>query len=524
MNPASFRRTIACSLAIVTPLLLALPAQASTESRTTFYSTKTPYQPKQDMATYEKAPAGFSPIFMQGVWRHGSRGLTSPKYDLAVYNMWEQAKKDGALTEHALTLGDDLKRLTRANALLGYGVEGVSKPGYGNLTKMGLAEHADMAKRTVKRMAPLFTQAASDKAPRKILHIDSGNGRSVDSGLSYVRTLVKQVPGLEKLVVRPPAPGPKAKKPGAKPDGSNRYLGYFQGLKPELDEITDPKDPWYSAYQTGAEYVKYVKSKDFKAAQKSVTTSPWAVKAARDALLYLFKPEFVAKIENGTYKFANTGGGTFTSDDGKFTNTIKGKGKDKIEDIVEAAGQIYELYIISPSMKSEAGVDFRQYINDDVASRLEMTTVGENFFKQGPGTIESNRISIRIAQPLLDHFFAQMDNIAKGDLTYAASVVFGHAETIIPFAAILGIKDTFEPLPLGVPYTHVTSKWRGPYVSPMAANVQWDAFVNKDKKLIVRMLFNEKETDFKVECDSAKIKPKSKFYDYAKLRTCYGVK
>ncbi|MBX3620939.1 MAG: hypothetical protein KF891_13295 [Rhizobacter sp.] len=47
-----------------------------------YYSTKTPYTPAQ--TSFSAPPAGFTPVFAQIVARHGSRGLSSPKYDLAM--------------------------------------------------------------------------------------------------------------------------------------------------------------------------------------------------------------------------------------------------------------------------------------------------------------------------------------------------------------------------------------------------------------------------------------------------------
>ena len=54
----------------------------------------------------------------------------------------------------------------------------------------------------------------------------------------------------------------------------------------------------------------------------------------------------------------------------------------------------------------------------------------------------------------------------------------------------------------------------------MAANMQWDVYRN-GSRLIVKMLYNERETDFQA-CDGAKIAPGSHFYDYAGLKQCYG--
>ena len=492
---------------------------------TSFYQTKTPYQPRQDPETYEKAPPGFAPVFTELVARHGSRGLTSPKYDLALFNMWLEAKKENALTALGQSLGADLERVTRGNALLGYGVAGISKPGYGNLTQMGIAEHTGLAERMVRRLPTLFSRASAEGSnkSRSIVVINSGEARARESGEFFTASLIGSAPAFGNAGLKPPAPGPyPVAKPVVQPVGSNRFLGYFQALKPATDEVTDPKDPLYPAYQAGKRYQDYIKSAAFVAAQDSVKNNPSSRKAAREALSALFAPAFLDKLDSGAVRFANTGGGKFTSDDGKLTITVSGDGKSVIKNSVEAAGMLYELYINTPSMKTEIPVDFNRYIQPDVARQLEQITDGQNFFLQGPGTVESKGVSVEIARHLLDDFFHEVDRIAKGDRSRAATLRFAHAETIIPFVAILGIKGYDVPLPVSVPYSHSSSTWRGKEVAPMAANIQWDVLANNENRLVVRMLHNEKETDFKPQCDTARLSPASKYYDYAGLRHCYG--
>ena len=57
----------------------------------------------------------------------------------------------------------------------------------------------------------------------------------------------------------------------------------------------------------------------------------------------------------------------------------------------------------------------------------------------------------------------------------------------------------------------------------MAANMQWDIYKNGNNKVLVKMLYNEKETLFKPSCDSARYSKNSYFYDYQKLKLCYGI-
>ena len=52
--------------------------------------------------------------------------------------------------------------------------------------------------------------------------------------------------------------------------------------------------------------------------------------------------------------------------------------------------------------------------------------------------------------------------------------------------------------------------------------MQWDVYRNSAGEVLVKMLYNEKETDFQAACDGARHAVNSHYYDYAKLKTCYG--
>ncbi|RZA16100.1 MAG: histidine-type phosphatase, partial [Proteobacteria bacterium] len=82
-----------------------LPASAGASA---YYGTKTPYEPQQDAASYEAPPAGYAPVHTQLVARHASRGLATPKYDLAMYAIWRKAAEDAALTPLGERLGADI--------------------------------------------------------------------------------------------------------------------------------------------------------------------------------------------------------------------------------------------------------------------------------------------------------------------------------------------------------------------------------------------------------------------------------
>src|SRR5262249_30823868 len=172
---------------------------------------------------------------------------------------------------------------------------------------------------------------------------------------------------------------------------------------------------------------------------------------------------------------------------------------------------------------SEApGVDLTKYIPAADSQEFAYVDDTSDFYIKGPGIAEKGDANYKMAQILEDDFFNEVDAIQKGNLTNAAKFRFTHAEIMIPFAAIMGLPGMATPVPMASTYTYDTNAWRGDAVSPMAANMQWDVYGDGKGGLLVKMLYDEKETNFKPACDSARIAPTSHFYDYQKLAACYG--
>ena len=493
------------------------PAPRPEPEAATYYQTKTPYRPRQDASTYEAPPAGYAPIHTQMVARHGSRGLSGFKYDGALYDLLRKADADGALTPLGQQLKADALTMMKANALLGYGVTGISTPGYGNLTQTGIREHQQLAARLMQRLPTLFDGA------RQIVVVSSGQDRAVDSAAYFRGALVAARPALAGAIVLPDAPAPYPRgAPVAQAAGVNRFLLYFHALKPATDLVTATDDPYYATYQSSLAYQAYANDATVNAKLDAIMTAPQAAEVAQAALARLVRPEFVAKLGTPGYTFSNTGTYTFTSDDGKFSNTLKGDGKTAIRSPVDAANVLYNLLQVAPAMRAETGgVTLEKYLDAPQAQYLAYLQDAQDFYQKGPGIREANPVTYQMAQVLLDDFFAETDAVARGDLRHAAKLRFTHAEIVIPFASRLNLKDVFAPLPQAQTYSYANNPWRGDQVSPMAANVQWDVYSN-GARLIVKMLYNERETDFQPACDGARLAPASRFYDYAQLRRCYG--
>ena len=508
-------------------MLLALSLHASSVLAVEgHYQTKTPYAPQQDTATYAAPPAGFQPIYTQLVARHGSRGLTGMKSDAALYAMWQQAAAQDALTPLGRELGPDILALMRANALLGYGVAGIEKPGYGNLSQTGIEEHRQLAVRMLARLPALFAQVGQDAAtaPRQLVTIDSGVDRARDSARFFTQSLLEHAPALAPLLYFPPAPAPypQGRKPVLQPDGVNRFLLYAHKLAPQTDLVADRDPPYYVTYAASQAYQYYERSKQLHALMDAPARLPAAAAHARHVLARLFAPAFLDQLERGAASYADTGSYTFTSTDGKLTRTMTGSGKTVIRSLNAAATKIYELYAIAAGMRHEVSADFSRYMPAEDARYYAYIADHEDFYQKGPATTNSPGVTWRFALALRDDFFKEVDALASGDLGHAAKLRFTHAEMIIPLASAMGLKEALAPLPASDSDSHDGPRWRGQSISPLAANMQWDVYRNGTGQLIVRLLYNEKETDFQAACDGARIAPGSVFYDYAKLKTCYG--
>ncbi|MFT2749588.1 histidine-type phosphatase [Clavibacter sp. Sh2036] len=443
------------------PALAATGAGAGTGAGTTasadrpHYSSKTPYAPQGSPADLAPAPAGFVPVYTESVARHGSRALSSFKYDSLTTQVWEQARSEGALTTLGQTLGPEVQKLTAANRKLGYG----------NLTGQGADQHRGIGSRVVQRLPSLF--AGVDAGSDTIALESSGEARATASGKAFATGLTTADPLLASHL-------PK-------------------------DIAKDPDTLYFHKSAANADYQAYEDGPAVTAAVAAITDQPRSHEVARRTLQRIYTPAFVDRLAAGGYRFVDGG-------DGKTT----------VDDEVDAAMMLYNLYIIAPDMADEVSVDFDRYVTSADAEWFAYLLDAEDFYSKGPA-FQGSDITYRMATPLLDDFLDSMDARLAGSST-AATFRFAHAETIIPFAALLGVPGSTQQVTPEAPYDYATNAWRGETVTPMAANVQWDVYRAADGRAVVRMLYDEKAIPFRTGC--APIAAGSLFYDVAEVRRC----
>ncbi|WP_336932957.1 histidine-type phosphatase [Acinetobacter bereziniae] len=488
-----------------------------------YLQTKQPYLPQQKLSTYEAQPAGYQAVFTELVARHGSRGLSSIKYDLALYNMWLKAKQENALTPLGEKLGADLEAMMKANILLGYGVEGIRQYGYGNESSIGIKEHRGIADRLLQRLPDLFNQASQQGKTIQI--VSSGVDRAVDSAKFFSNELLKQQPNLKSSIT--PASYQSLNSgsvPSIADGGVSRFNLYFHSLNAQDDLANIKTDLQKQIYDASLKYQEYEENDlSLKQKLKELSADNNAQKIATAVLTPIFKATFIQKLGQAGYTFSNTGSFTVTSPQGEQI-TEKGKGKNTITSAVDAAAYLYELYSITGGMQDELGTtDFSKYMPIDAAKFYAQYNDANDFYSKGPSFDAGKAITTEIAQSLKQDLFKQVDDVINKRQKNIAVLRFAHAEIIIPLATSLELKGMMQSVPFSQTFNYNNSTWRGEDISPMAANVQWDIYQNSQGQTLLKMLYNEKEISFKQECDYARYKTKSYYYDYLKLKQCYNI-
>ena len=121
--------------------ILTVPHAMALEADGQYYSSKQPYVAPSEATTasYSQAPEGYETVYTESMARHGSRGLSSYKYDALLMKMAEAAEADNGFKSDAIKseFMKNLKAITAANV----------ENGYGMLTGQGADQHQGIGAR-----------------------------------------------------------------------------------------------------------------------------------------------------------------------------------------------------------------------------------------------------------------------------------------------------------------------------------------------------------------------------------------
>ena len=422
-------------------------------------ATKTPYGPRGGLHDLTPPPAGAIPVFTQLLARHGARAATSDDDFAVVLQVLDAAKAAGTLTEKGATLARRTAALQKVNDAVGLG----------QLSTRGRSEQKQLAERLAQRLPGLFADAA--RQGRTITVINSGKDRAIDSSEIFALSLGQSVPWAAKLIKAP---------------------------------VSDPTTLYFFKQPENAAYQAYKKrDPDLLAAEKAVRLALKTAAAARELLTPLVGVQIVAALDAGMV-------------------TVKPNAEDgpATPNSVDVALAVYGVFQQAPALNADGSgpITLTPFLSPDEADQFARVSDTDDFYEKGPG-FAGRTITFAMAKPLVDDFVAAMDRIAAGDLHEAARLRFAHAETVIPFAALLKLPHSATQQPLGVMFDDHNG-WTGRDVASFSANIQWDAFRTTDGRLLVRMLYDEKEIAFKQGCFP--VKDDSPYYAWNELKRCYG--
>ncbi len=120
-------------------------------------------------------------------------------------------------------------------------------------------------------------------------------------------------------------------------------------------------------------------------------------------------------------------------------------------------------------------------------------------------------IQVDISKPLLRDFIESTDSTLNFN-NYTTYLRFAHAETIIPFAALLYIPQASRST---ASVDNISLLWKDYVVAPMAANIIWVVYENDKGHRLIKMMLNEREVPFPVETN---IYP---FYEWESVKQFY---
>lgn len=559
---SKMRRALGSGVAGVAALAM-LATGTAHAANGTYYSSKQPYivpQQALDMS-YSAAPEGYAITYTEMLARHGSRGLSSYKYDALLKLMGETAaEENGFVSEEARNTF-----MSNVQAIIDANVEN----GYGMLTGQGATQHQGIGTRAYQRNKALFDQAAADG--ETIEYESSGEQRATESGENF-KLGFDTASGykLADSYVKPTAP---AGEGDAAPFQKSPNTLYFHKTdNPDGSEKDGDAAVIASRYEDFVDNDKIIAN-----AEDYIEDVPQSEKVSYDLMSQIFTDDFLKNIgkDEGRYSWYNTTTGEKDSDeDGKaddgsgtdirncaiegdpdelmaeYGEDICGETGKHITSVVDAAMDLYNLYIIAADMQEENTgdhtFDFDQYFADVPAEEgdvfawiLDM----EDFYEKGPSYAGQDE-TYRIAQPLLDDFFKSIDERVAGGTT-AATFRFAHAETIMPFAALIGAPGSTQQAPavenpqsVADVYNYQNNEWRGESVTPMAANIQWDVATRdgidpetgKAYTPLIRMLYNEEEVAFggtntltRGLSSCTPVAEGSTWYKESELKSCLGL-
>jgi multiple inositol-polyphosphate phosphatase / 2,3-bisphosphoglycerate 3-phosphatase len=187
----------------------------------------------------------------------------------------------------------------------------------------------------------------------------------------------------------------------------------------------------------------------------------------------------------------------------------------------ELVTDIYGFYSILPSIQQEltkksivlTADSIGRFFTCKALQVLSTLDQAQDYFSKGPGTT-TRGIQVKIAAPLLADFITTTDAFLQNGGT-ALSLRFCHAETIAPFAALLGLSGAATAVQHSSSFNPAT--WNAATVVPLSANVQWILYKPATgNHYLLKCLLNEREVKV-----TGLVTKQFPYYDWLSVRNLY---
>ena len=285
---------------------------------------------------------------------------------------------------------------------------------------------------------------------------------------------------------------------------------FMQGLNQDesisVDTVFNDQDH-LAFYDVSPTYKMFKENGEWKGLWADVKNSEKVKVMRKELPERFFKTDFINKMDSGLIQVCYD------------NDTIKYASESFIEGFYGGCSIIPSIKqeIEKKELKTE-DLDFASLVSCKDMEALDYLNTAEDFLVKGPAT-DSEGIQVKIAAPLLSDFLQSTEKYISTKETIA-NLRFAHAETISPFAALLGISGASESVtPENIKVFNKT--WKCEEIIPLSANIQWILYKNKSKNdFLIKFLLNEKEATINglKDCGTAF------YYNWADVKDFYTKK
>ncbi|MBN1468191.1 MAG: hypothetical protein JXM74_02800 [Fusobacteriaceae bacterium] len=221
----------------------------------TFLSSKSPYP--YEVTDYSSPPKNYNLVFINYVGRHGSRHLSSSKYDKTLFELLSIAEKDGEITNLGKELKDEISKLMK-----------VEEGNYGLLTIKGKKELENIGRRTAINNKKLFSYKS------EVIAYATYSDRAKESRDEFLKGLKKEINSVSIT--------------------SNFYEEF--------------KDPYLRPYDIAERYIDFEENGEWNSIFNEYTKREIGKKFDKEILLKLVSERFYDRLEKGEFKLKDENG------------------------------------------------------------------------------------------------------------------------------------------------------------------------------------------------------------------------